>query len=129
MKKIKFLSVALFLFSSLSVWSQQMASNNTLVAMTETNSNAVSITNLNTNWSVFIDDAKTTLFVDFEFFGKTVYELVVTDKNNKTIYSEFTFDLPANTIYEYSIKALTKGTYTLHVHTKSGEFVQDFNID
>ena len=85
---------------------------------------------IDADWTVHTDMERKTLYIDFEALGGNMSKLALINKENmETIMmDDRLYDLPSNTIYEISLAKLTKGSYSLEMHTYNSAIKEEINI-
>ena len=68
-------------------------------------------------WSFFFDAENKIYYIDFETISRNLTTVKVVAKDGKAIISDDVADLPVNTIYELDCSKLTKGAYTVELHS------------
>lgn len=113
------------------------AQNNTTEASTATSGSTINwenfeleLENTDTDWTVHTDLERKTLYIDFEALGGNMSKLALINKENLEIIvmDDRLFDLPTNTIYEISLAKLTKGAYSLELHTYNSIIREEIQI-
>lgn len=71
----------------------------------------------------------TSLFIDFENLDHLPTNFQVIDENKEVVYTENLLDLPEDSIYEFDLNSLEKGTYSLQIQTYKNTINQKLDIN
>lgn len=88
------------------------------------------MTDIDADWTIHTNMEQKTVYIDFKALGGNMSKLALINKANmETIMmDDRLYDLPTNTIYEISLAKLTKGTYSLELHTYNSVIKEEINI-
>ena len=68
-------------------------------------------------WSFFYDEENKIYYIDFETISMNLTKVKMVSKEGKALISDNVADLPVNTIYELDCSQLSKGNYTVELHS------------
>jgi hypothetical protein len=88
------------------------------------------MTEIDADWTIHTNMEQKTVYIDFKALGGNMSKLALINKANMetVIMDDRLYDLPSNTIYEISLAKLTKGSYSLELHTYNSVIKEEINI-
>jgi len=119
MKAFLITILTLFFFSNVISAQEVSNHNNVEFSIDETENVEYSAIFSNTN----------SLFIDFESLEHLPTNFQVLNEQNEVVFTENLLDLPEDSIYEFDLKSLTKGMYSLQIQTYKNTIQQQFDIN
>lgn len=105
-------------FSCTSIFSQSSSTQANANPTINWDNFELELDNLDTDWTFHTDQENRVLYIDFEALGGNMSKLVMVDKQDEiVVMDDHLFDLPINTIYEIDLAKLSRGSYSLELHT------------
>ncbi len=76
---------------------------------------ALNIDNENSNWAFYADEENKKYYIDFEKLHIYLDKIEVLDENEKVVFTDNLWNLPADALYELDCSQFTEGKYTLRL--------------